>query len=237
MPSDIQNETDGQPTGTDPETLVDALFDFDVVTETDGDVSTTETFEHRRAINNDTYLDMEPEAFRDAVANAFGISQADAAARIDSGDVTPEAVAAYFALRGHIDELDRDPPSATVLAAMAELVTEIEPASPVPQTLRELTEDDYRTFLENTGDAVIVVFKRDCEPCESTKDLLPEIRELVPDVAFAGVDTAEVPDLLREFEVEAAPTSLVFRDGELAESLRGHRPLETYESVFDEIYD
>lgn len=237
MTPDTTSHSD-PPGDLDPETLVDALFEYEVVEEVDGHVSTTEAFEHRRSINNDTYLDMEPAAFRDVVAKAFDLSEDEAADRIEAGDVSPERVAAFYALRGHIDELDRDMPDPTLLGAMADLVTEIEPASPVPHDLRELTSDDYEAFLDEHEDAVVIVFKRDCDPCETTKELLPEIQAIAPPrVAFAGIDAGDVPAFLREFEVEAAPTSLVFADGDLVESLRGHRPLSTYEETFTDAYD
>lgn len=237
MTTNATGEHDDAPT-PEAETLVDALFDYEVlIEEEDGTVRTSEVFEHRRSINNDTYLDMDEETLEAAVSDVFDVPAPEVHEQLEAESLTPEAVSTFFALKGHVDELDRDQPDPGLLAAMAEVVVEVEPKSPVPPELQTLDDEGYRDFIDDAGDAVIIVFKRECEPCEATKDNLQAIAAAAPDsTVFAGVNAADVPGFLREFEVEAAPTSLIFVDGELAASLRGHRPIDTYQETFAEVY-
>jgi len=237
MTTDASGTHDDAPT-PQAETLVDALFDYEVlVEEDDGTVRTSEAFEHRRSINNDTYLDMDGATLEAAVSDAFDVPEAEAREQLAAEELTPEAFSTFFALKGHVDDLDRAPPEPGMLAAMAEVVVEVEPKSPVPPELPTLDDDGYREFIDDARDAVIIVFKRECEPCEATKDNLQAIAAAAPETtAFAGVNAADVPGFLGEFGVEAAPTSLIFADGELAASLRGHRPIDTYQETFAEVY-
>ena len=72
----------------------------------------------------------------------------------------------------------------------------------------------------------------------SNPDLLflDETRAALPD-AVAGIDGESAPEFCRTFDVEAAPSVLLFEDGELVESLRGYQRPEAIEEARTEVYD
>lgn len=216
----------------DPEARIDFLVDHDVFVERDG-LAVTEAFDAVRAVYEDTYVGSSDDLFRETVAEVFGLSEAAAADRIEEHGVTRAELATYLALNSHLEaDVSRD-----ALALMAGMVTEVAPVSPVPREMRELTDDDYASFLDDQPDAVVFVWKRHCDPCDEMKADLDEFRAAAPgDVAFAGVDGEAADDLVEAFEVEAAPTALLFADGDLEMSIRGRRPPGQYREAFEDVY-
>lgn len=214
------------------EHLVDALVERDVFIEAeDGELSTTVDFEDTRGIYYDSYMDLPEGEFVETVAELFELDASTAEARIEEFDVTREQLVTYLALQTYLEE----PPAQPELAAMARIAAEVG-MDPVPPDVRRV-DDEYEAFLDEHPGAVLVVLSYPCTPCEELKREFDEIRAAVPDgVAFAGVDGHEAADLRETFEVEAAPTTLVFRKGELVETVRGYHPpaelAETFESVY-----
>lgn len=220
----------------DPDVLFDELVEEGVLEfdpETD-QVTLTEDFDATLQIYEDTYLNSPDEDFHTAIADVFGLNSAEAAAeRVDELDVTRQELAAFLAIRSHLD----DPPSVDQLAVMAGMVADLDVGSPVPDSLEELTDDTFRDYLETKDDAVVIVWRHHCDPCDTLKRDLDEIKALAPDyVSFAGVDGEAAAGFRETFDIQAAPTILVFRDGELADMVRGRRPVEAYRDLFEAVY-
>lgn len=228
----VSDATPGE--GPDPGALFERLRAADVLDENeDGAVVITAEFDDERDLYDQTYGDLDDERFVEAVAAAFGIDEATAAERIETHGVTREEFVAYMALQSYLD----DPPPTEQLAVMAGMVADVGVASPVPDGMRELADDTYEAFVAESSDAAVFVWRHRCDPCERLKEDLPELRTALPDdVAVAGVDGDAVPDLRQTFEVESAPTLLLFRDGELVESVVGRYPVERYRETFADIY-
>jgi thiol-disulfide isomerase/thioredoxin len=214
---------------TDPEARLDYLLDHGVVEEApDGTLRLTEEFAETEDIHYDTYGDISEDRFAGVVADIFDITP-DAARE---QEVSTGELVAYTALQSHLSE----PPDRDALALLAAMVAEISPPSAVPDGMRELTDETYEAFLDGR-DAVVVVWKRVCTPCDVMKEEFDDIRSGAPEgVAFAGVDGEEVPDFRREFEVTAAPTTLVFVDGELAERFDGKPGIEQFHEAFADAF-
>jgi thiol-disulfide isomerase/thioredoxin len=223
------------PVATDPDALVDRLVVGGVLDEDPetGALATTPGFEATRAVYHDTYADADDDLFHSTVADLFDVDRDDVADVVAEHGVTRDELVAYLSVRSELS----DPPASPELAAMAGIVVEAEPASPVPDAWPELRDDTYRGFLADHPDAVLVAFKLHCVPCEAMKRDLDAIEAAIPDgVHYASLDGDEVPEFRREFEVEAAPTTLVFRDGDLVESLRGRVSPERLADVLDDVY-
>ncbi|MEF8841046.1 MAG: thioredoxin family protein [Haloarculaceae archaeon] len=240
------------PGRVDPETLLDSpearfefLLDWEILAEhEDGTVTTTESFEYSRGLYADTYGDVDEATFHRTVAELFDLSESEAATRVEEHGVTREEVVDYLAIRAHVadkaEQADVAPPEPGTgpLALLARMVTEAAPPSPVPDTMRELTDDDYHAFLDEHGDAVVFVWKRDCDPCESMKLALDETLAALPGgVAVAGVDGEAVRSFRESFDVSSAPTTLVFADGELVGTHEGYRSPEALTAAFAAAYD
>ncbi|PSP97648.1 thioredoxin [Halobacteriales archaeon QS_4_70_19] len=214
---------------TDPEARLDYLLDHGVVEEApDGDLRLTADFAETRDIHHDTYGDISEERFVGVVADIFEISEE----RAREQDVTRNELVSFTTLQTYLD----DPPDRDALALLASIVGRITPPSAVPDGMLELSDETYGEFLDSR-DAVVVVWRRVCTPCEQLKEELPEIEAGAPErVAFAGVDGDEVPDFRREFEVTAAPTTLLFVDGEQVERFDGKPDVETFHETFAALY-
>lgn len=217
----------------DPETALDRLIDAGVVDEhPDGTLVTTGEFESARRVYRDSYADADDAAFRQTVAETFGVSAETAAERIDAGEITRDDLIAYLSLRALLDGVDDEQ-----LAIMATLVTELSPESPVPDGVETLDDDTWAAFLDAHPDAVVTVWRHDCAPCQALKDDLDEILAALPErVAVAGVDGESVPDFRRTFGVDAAPAVCCFRDGDLDAVLTGRQSPSAYAEQFDDCY-
>lgn len=213
------------PADVEPEALLDRLVDAGVVDESaDGELTATRPFESVHAVYRDTYLEVDDERFRGTVAEVFDIDEAEAATRIEELGVTRAELSAYLALGSFLEES----PSPVELATMAAIVVEVAPPSPVPDGQRELEDDDYEPFLASHPDAVVFVWRRDCAPCDRMKGDLDALLDRLPaNGAVAGIDGGSADAFREAFEVDSAPTTLVFRDGDLAARESGRlRPVE-----------
>jgi thiol-disulfide isomerase/thioredoxin len=225
------DETD--PSAATLDDALDALVDAGLVDENADGLATTETFEATRRVYRDTYAAADDDAFRRTVADVFGVSESVAAARIDDETITREGLIAYLAVRAAVD----GEPDDERLAAMASLVAELSPGSPVPDRLRELDDGSWPAFLDDHPDTVVTVWRHDCAPCEALKEELADVLATVPDgVAVAGVDGESVPSFRRSVDVDSAPAVCSFRDGELVDVTTGRRSPETYAERFATVY-
>jgi len=216
----------------DPEARFEFLVDRGVIVERDdGTVDATSAFEDERAVYVDSYKDSSDEEFRETVASLFGLTPARAEKRIQDLELTRWEIASFLALRG---ALDVDLPTDLELQ-LAEMVAAVGEASPVPPSLPDLGDDEYRAFLDDHDHAVLFVFQQGCDPCDAMKAELDAVRESVADdVAFAGLDGDEVPEFRREFEITVAPTTLLFVDGDRVEEREGYCAAEDLVDLVDE---
>ncbi|KAB1196871.1 MULTISPECIES: thioredoxin family protein [Haloferax] len=218
----------------DPETALDTLIAAGAVEEApDGTLTTTDEFEKTLAIYHDIYGAVSNEEFENTVAELFGLDSETANERIEKFDIGREDVVAYLATQSFLDI----PVEQDLLVVMAGLLVEITPSSSVPEELTELADDTFEAFLEENPDAVITVWRRNCAPCDAMKEELDALLERVPDgVAIAGVDGEEVGEFCRTFDVDAAPSILCFRAGDLKEHESGRRSPDEVSDIFGRVY-
>lgn len=231
--TDPTTATDGD--GLTPEERLEILETEGVVDVAEDDtVSLTLEFESTRGIYHDSYAEVDEAEYHRAVADVFGFSPEEAAERIETFGVTREQFVALLSLNSH---LDGDYPL-TERTEMAMMVTDLAPPSPVPDEIVELDDDSYEGFLADHDRAVVFVWKRFCDPCRTMKEELGETLSALPaDAAVAGVDGEATPAFCRSFGVEAAPSTLLFADGELETLLRGYKSPEAVEAACEDVYD
>lgn len=207
----------------DAETRLEFLIEAGIFKTEDEVVATTPEYEDTKTIYADTYGGVSDEKLAETAADMFGVPEETALEKVESGEVNDTEVVTYLSLQS---ELDRDLPQ-DVLALLTGLAMEVGPTSAVPEGMTELTDDSYEAFLEEEDEAVVIAWSYTCEPCRELKGELPELREQLPEsVTFAGVDGGDVVEFRREFEVDVAPTTLIFSDGELVETIEGYHPPE-----------
>ena len=207
----------------DPETRLEFLVDAGVLEiDAEDDVTTTVPFEDTRSIYADTYTDVSEGQLVETVVDLFDVPAETARERIEAEEVTPNEIATYLSLQSFLDE---DLPMES-LALLVDMVAPVGVGSPVPDSMTTLTDEDYRDFIDGAGDAVVFVWKYPCDPCRRMKGEIPPLLDALGDeVAIAGVDGESVTDFRREFEVETAPTVLLFADGELVDRLEAYQPV------------
>jgi len=219
---------------TDSEARYEYLLDTGVfIEEADGTVAVTESFDATRGVYRDSYGDASDERFHETLAELFGLSVDEAEAQAAELGVTRDELVAYLSLQSYLD----DPPEQTALVQLAAMVSDVSPASPVPDSMPELTDDDYDAFLADNPNAVVLVWKLHCAPCDEMKAELGEIRAAAPEgVAFAGVDGESVAEFRREFDVDAAPATLTFADGAFVEAIEGRRSPSQLADMFENAF-
>ena len=222
---------------TDPNARLEFLVEAGVLeVSADEDVTTTVGFEDTRTIYADTYGEgaLPEEQFVETVAELFDLSTEAARERVAADEVSRHEVVTYLSLQSFLDrDLPRD-----ALAALAEMAAEVGVGSPVPEGMRELSDADYREFLDSAGEAIVFVWKYPCDPCRRLKGELPEVLERVPeDVAVAGVNGDAVGSFRADFEVDAAPLVLLFVDGEVAARHEGYTPPAVLVDDIADLYD
>ncbi len=223
-------------------TTAEGRYDFLVaegvlVENEDGTVAVSEAYDAERGVYHDTYADAADEQFHRTLADLFGLSVEEARDHAEELGITRAELVAYLSLRAYLDDRTVDPDVGTLLQ-LAGMVADLDPESPVPASMPELTDDDYSAFLADHPDAVLFVWRRHCTPCEALKSDLDELRAAAPDrVAFAGVDGEAVTAFRREFEVDAAPATLAFADGAFIKLIEGRRSPEQYRELFADAFD
>jgi thiol-disulfide isomerase/thioredoxin len=219
---------------TEPEARLEYLLTHDVLREhEDGRISATNDFDETRAIYVDSYKDSSDRAFEKTVAQLFDLSVEEAASHVEDLDLSRWEIATYLALNSHLEaDLPRD--VALELAAMA---AEAGGASPVPPELTELFDESYEAFLAEHDRAVVLAFQQGCDPCDSMKRDLPDVRDDAPSgVAFAGIDGETAPEFRRAYDLSVAPTTLLFRDGDLVEKHEGYWSPDDLRSALDDAF-
>jgi thiol-disulfide isomerase/thioredoxin len=218
---------------TDAESGLSFLVDRGVLRESDDVVVTASDFEDVRAVYHATYSNVDDDRIYETVADVFDLDVETARARVEEHGLTREELIAFLSLRSFLDaDISREETS-----LLAAIVAEASPPSPVPVELNEITDEDYAGFLDDHPDAVVTVWRRHCDPCDRLRDRFDELRDLAPDrVGFAGIDGESTVEFRREFEVEAAPTTLLFAEGELVERRRGYQPVEAFAEAFEAAY-
>lgn len=193
----------------------------------EGELTPTESFEDVRAVYADSYTDVDDETFHDTVAEVFDIPRTEAPERVAQLGLSRWELATYLAVQS---DLETDLPGDVVLELAAVMAAAGE-ASAVPPKLRTLPTS-FEDVLADERAAVVFVFARECDPCRSMKAELDDTLGRLPEaVTAAGADGGDAPGLRRAFEVDVAPTTLVFVDGELAEKLEGYTTPEDIEET------
>ena len=211
------------------------LLDCGVLVEESEDrLVASEAYDAERGVYHDTYGDASDTVFRETIASLFDMTVEEARGRIDELGITRAQLVAYLSLKGYFKRqaTDREV-SQDELLHLATLVAGVSTTSPVPDAMEEVDDDTYAEFLEANEDSVLFVWRLHCEPCDRMKDDLDAILEAVQDgVAVAGVDGESVAEFRREFDVDTAPATLTFADGEFVESLSGRRTPEQLGDLF-----
>lgn len=89
-----------------------------------------------------------------------------------------------------------------------------------------ITAENFKKNVLQAAEPVVVDFWAEwCGPCKMIAPFLEEIsQEMAGKIRIAKVNIDENPDLAAQFGVRSIPTLLMFKHGEIAESMVGAAP-------------
>jgi len=81
----------------------------------------------------------------------------------------------------------------------------------------------FEDLLANADAPVLVDFYATwCGPCQMLAPILEEVnRQLAPRLRVVKIDTDKYPQLASRYDIQALPTVVLFRDGELVDRIEG----------------
>ena len=98
-----------------------------------------------------------------------------------------------------------------------------------------INSDQFEAEVEQAGVPVVVdVFAAWCGPCKMVAPVLDALaEEYAGKVKFVKVDVDTSPDVAARFGIRGVPTMLLFKDGELKDTLVGFKPQEELTPILD----
>jgi len=209
------------------------LEEADIICSSGGAMRLTAEFEAAMGVYHDSYIDLEEREYQRSVAEEFAIDPQEVAEVIDRLGVTREQFIAYLAISA---QLGREV-SITERAEMAMLVTQCAPSTPVPDEMVMLDDETYETYLRDHSQTVVFVWRRFCEPCDRMKrELESESSVFPPDVAVAGLDGEATPTFRRAFNIDVAPSVLLFRGSTCERTLTGYHSSDAIADACAAVY-
>lgn len=100
-----------------------------------------------------------------------------------------------------------------------------------------VTEQNFEAEVLNAAQPVLVDFWATwCGPCRMLAPVLEELAEEYEGRVTVGkVNVDEQPALATHFGIQSIPSVLIFKDGQLTETIVGFRPKQTYTAVLDQL--
>lgn len=96
----------------------------------------------------------------------------------------------------------------------------------------KLTKKDFNESI-NSADKVLIKFGAVwCSPCKLLSKLLEDLVEIPEDSKIYSVDVDEEQELCEEFDIQAIPTLLFFKNGSLIKRIHGSMDKKGIEDLF-----
>lgn len=102
--------------------------------------------------------------------------------------------------------------------------------------MKELNQQNFNAEIQNTAGITIVDFWADwCGPCRMIAPILEELDREVADVTVMKVNVDREPALADRFGINAIPTLIFFKDGQLVKQKTGLYPRDALDLIIKEI--
>ena len=88
----------------------------------------------------------------------------------------------------------------------------------------------FKKEIEN-GIVVVDFFAKWCEPCKLLAPIFDNVsKEMGGKIKFSKIDIDNNLEIAREYRVSSVPTVLIFKDGQVVDSIVGFLPKDTLKS-------
>lgn len=96
--------------------------------------------------------------------------------------------------------------------------------------LQEINKERFEALGENfTG--VLELYTNTCPVCVQFKPVLEEVAEETEGVQFYTINAQENMAVARKFRVMSVPTTLILKNGEVAEKILGFKNKEEFKNI------
>lgn len=101
--------------------------------------------------------------------------------------------------------------------------------------MREFTDNNFVEEVENyDGIAVVDFWASWCGPCKMLAPIFEELdSELGDKIKFGKVNVDDNPSISNKYKIASIPTLLVFKNGNVVDTLVGFRPKQELKAVIE----
>lgn len=91
--------------------------------------------------------------------------------------------------------------------------------------IEEINDNNFNQMITRSNNPIVVDFGATwCGPCRKLAPILEQLQNEFPNVKFYKIDADKNTKSAKEYGVLSLPTVLIFKDGEVQETLAGMMP-------------
>ena len=95
-----------------------------------------------------------------------------------------------------------------------------------------ITKDNFQQEVVAASQTVLVDFWATwCGPCQMMGPILEELATKHPEIKVGKINVDEQPELATQFQIDALPALMVFKDGKASAQTVGLQPIENLEQL------
>lgn len=95
-----------------------------------------------------------------------------------------------------------------------------------------ITKDNFQQEVVAASQTVLVDFWATwCGPCQMMGPILEELATKHPEIKVGKINVDEQPELAMQFQIDAIPALMVFKDGKAVAQTVGLQPVENLEQL------
>ncbi|WP_032120453.1 thioredoxin [Clostridium amazonitimonense] len=98
--------------------------------------------------------------------------------------------------------------------------------------IKEIMDSSFLEEVEKQEGVVVVDFWAAwCGPCKMLAPVVEELSNEIPGVKFGKVNVDNNPQISQNFRIASIPTIMVFKDGNVIDTMVGFRPKSELENM------